>query len=394
MAAQNSANGRDDAPSHEDPSPPSPLFVPRETKIEQQFHMLDSVHDSEHSTLGNDASRQTHLTHILISTWSEQLERAVDMVMGFLRDLATDIREMSDLDAETRQKWTRDIAALLDTPKHRTVIGVVGGSGCGKSSAINAILKEAHLVEISNSRACTNWVTEISWNKSDDESKLYRGQIEYISAEEWREELAILVHDLLDENGEYGPLTMASNIGQVALAKIRSVYGDMEPEVLAVRLRNIGQMAQDDGLKNLLGTVEEFGEPNEKSFCARLRECTSNAKGLWPLIKVVRIFLKAEVLKSGVVIVDLPGAQDSNVARSAVAENYIKECSGIWIFADIVRAVTDKTAKELLGDSFRRQLVLDGMCSDVTFIYTKTDVIGVEWALSEYPIPGINSCSS
>lgn len=46
-----------------------------------------------------------------------------------------------------------------------------------------------------------------------------------------------------------------------------------------------------------------------------------------------------------------------------------------WITAAIQRAVDDKTAKKLLGDSFKRQLKYDGTYSAVTFICTKTDDI-------------------
>lgn len=74
-------------------------------------------------------------------------------------------------------------------------------------------------------------------------------------------------------------------------------------------------------------------------------------------------------------IVDLPGIQDSNAARAAVAESYMKACTGLWITAAIQRAVDDKTAKNLLGDSFKLQLKYDGTYSAVTFICTKTDDI-------------------
>lgn len=65
----------------------------------------------------------------------------------------------------------------------------------------------------------------------------------------------------------------------------------------------------------------------------------------------------------------------SNAARAAVAESYMKACAGLWITAAIQRAVDDKTAKKLLGDSFKRQLKYDGQYSAVTFICTKTDDI-------------------
>ena len=66
---------------------------------------------------------------------------------------------------------------------------------------------------------------------------------------------------------------------------------------------------------------------------------------------------------------------DSNAARAAVAQGYMKQCTGLWIVAPINRAVDDKAAKNLLGESFRRQLKYDGTYSSVTFICSKTDDI-------------------
>lgn len=69
------------------------------------------------------------------------------------------------------------------------------------------------------------------------------------------------------------------------------------------------------------------------------------------------------------------GAHDSNAARAAVAEGYMKQCTGLWIVAPINRAVDDKAAKSLLGNTFKRQLKFDGTYSAVTFICSKTDDI-------------------
>lgn len=68
---------------------------------------------------------------------------------------------------------------------------------------------------------------------------------------------------------------------------------------------------------------------------------------------------------------------DSNAARAAVAESYMKQCSGLWIVAPINRAVDDKAAKSLLGNTFKRQLKYDGTYSAVTFICSKTDDISI-----------------
>lgn len=76
-------------------------------------------------------------------------------------------------------------------------------------------------------------------------------------------------------------------------------------------------------------------------------------------------------------LTEQPGVQDSNAARAAVAANYQKSCTGLWIVAPITRAVDDKTAKTLLGDSFKRQLKYDGTYSAVSFICSKTDDISI-----------------
>jgi chromosome segregation ATPase len=77
------------------------------------------------------------------------------------------------------------------------------------------------------------------------------------------------------------------------------------------------------------------------------------------------------------VIVDLPAVHDSNAARAAVAQGYMKQCTGLWIVAPINRAVDDKAAKTLLGESFKQQLKYDGGFSSVTFICSKTDDISI-----------------
>jgi hypothetical protein len=53
----------------------------------------------------------------------------------------------------------------------------------------------------------------------------------------------------------------------------------------------------------------------------------------------------------------------------------------LWIVAPITRAVDDKTAQSLLGDSFRRQLKFDGNYSAVSFICSKTDDISITEAI-------------
>ena len=86
----------------------------------------------------------------------------------------------------------------MDTP---TVIGVVGNTGAGKSSVINAMLDEERLVPTNCMRACTAVVTELSYNKSNDPLAKYRAEIEFIQPADWEKELRTSLSDILDGSG-------------------------------------------------------------------------------------------------------------------------------------------------------------------------------------------------
>ena len=62
---------------------------------------------------------------------------------------------------------------------------------------------------------------------------------------------------------------------------------------------------------------------------------------------------------------------DDNSARDAVVKRKIKEADAVWIVSNIVRAVNDKTAKDLLGEHFRRQLLMDGQFGALAFVATQ-----------------------
>ncbi|KAI0025028.1 hypothetical protein F4780DRAFT_490832 [Xylariomycetidae sp. FL0641] len=274
----------------------------------------------------------------------------------------------------------------------QTVIGVVGSTGQGKSSMINALLGESELLPTNCVRACTAVVTEVSWNASEDPEQAYTAEIEFISKEEWMSELRHLFQDAADPSGEVSSDTTNTNTDAgVAWAKMKAVYPKMTRDSLGDT--NAEDLASMSFVKPLLGTTKTLHKPNAKSLHAVIQRYVDSKekskqsssgpeqeREYWPLIKVVRIRTKADVLSTGAILVDLPGVADSNAARAAIAGKYIEKCDAIWVVASIVRAIDDKAPQDLLGQSFKRQLKFDGTYSKITFICSKTDDVLIDEA--------------
>ncbi|KAK1981068.1 hypothetical protein LZ30DRAFT_750329 [Colletotrichum cereale] len=317
-----------------------------------------------------------------------------------LGDIRVALASISNL--KRAQNWCRSIEKLQGEYKMpRFVIGVLGDTGSGKSSLINAVLDEERVVPTNCMRACTAVITEISWNQSEDPVKKYRAEIEFIKQAEWTTEVVALHRDILDHNGDISSdVRNADSDAGIAYAVLKAVYPkhtnaqlrDTDPVVLAnfVEVREVigkTQVVEEAECSPFYSKIQSFVDSEEKrskngSETANAANITPQEQRMafWPLIKVVRVFLKSEVVSTGVVLVDLPGGRDSNATRAAVAAKYVKECSRLWVVAPITRAVDDKTAKTLLGDHFKQQLKYDGAYSNITFVCTKADDISLDEA--------------
>lgn len=159
--------------------------------------MLDDEHQDEKKP---ELPRNVQLQQLFEGADMKTLENGIKNGLSLLDNLTEALTStgISFKDAEAWMKQIEDIKKLAEYQK--AIVGVVGNTGAGKSSVINALLEEERLVPTNCMRACTAVVTEISYN--NENGNPYRASIEFITATEWEKELRVLFQDLMDGSGE------------------------------------------------------------------------------------------------------------------------------------------------------------------------------------------------
>ncbi|KAL8769219.1 MAG: hypothetical protein Q9209_004720 [Squamulea sp. 1 TL-2023] len=270
------------------------------------------------TTTNDDGQKHFQFSALLKDATPQILESSVEASVKLLETLRTPLAGKME-NSPDAEHWIQQIDNLKKLAvKTKTVIGVVGNTGAGKSSVINAMLEEERLVPTNCMRACTAVVTEISYNY---EEQPYCAEIEFITAEDWAKELKVLFQDLLDGDGNVSrECTNEDSDAGVAYAKIKAVYPQKTKEDISHS--TIDRLLQE--VVHILGTRRNIKEMDSLMFYKKLqsfvdsKEKTTGKKDkdgkkpkrereLWPLIRVVRLYVKSPALATGAVIVDLPG---------------------------------------------------------------------------------------
>ncbi|WAR13087.1 SLIP-like protein [Mya arenaria] len=332
------------------------MFLPITNEDGSSFRLVHtglSVTWSSSSVAGKSENRgklKVRNTHV---TKAQRDLANVEKHVNRCRTMISDVKGLFDghpaLSLPREQAW-------------RTVIAVVGNTGEGKSSLMNAVLDHGNVLPTSGLRACTAVVVEVDQNTT---SNSFEADIELLQSKEWFDELQILLKELQDD-------TNKKNDASASYCKVKAVYG---------RIGSFEILSEITDVTNMLGSIIHIQENDPEEFRLQIEKYIANLDSrtggqYWPIVKHVRLRMPhCDVCSSGTTLVDLPGVRDSNAARDKIAKNYLKNCTAVWVVSSIHRAIDDKTAKDLLGENFRRQLLMDGQYGSIAFICTKTDVI-------------------
>jgi len=170
-------------------------------------------------------------------------------------------------------------------------------------------------------RACTAVITEISYNELDIK---YRAEIDFITKEDWERELRLLFEELLDANGHISrESSNEDSEASVAYAKIKAVYPTMTKDMIEessvealMAHSNVSVLGTNRKIEHndslifykRLQAIVDSREKTEKSKNKEQRKAEATQPAYWPLIKVVRLFVKSPALATGAIIVRLPHA--------------------------------------------------------------------------------------
>jgi hypothetical protein len=207
----------------------------------------------------------------------------------------------------------------------------MGYTGCGKSSLLNALVDEETILPCNDMRTSTAVVVEMSRrNKSEDPEQSYRAEIDFISAKEWTREFEVLAHGIKNRPAGEKLGVKSGSDSSIACAKIAAVYPGAD--LLKLLEMPAEELLAERDLSDILGHTITIHESEASAFAKPINGYVdSNNKGgyttkaaFWPLVRLVKVFVRAPPLQNGLVLVDLPGLGDSNAGRTHVAENYMK----------------------------------------------------------------------
>ncbi|XP_014861725.1 PREDICTED: nuclear GTPase SLIP-GC-like isoform X2 [Poecilia mexicana] len=306
---------------------------------------------------------------------TETEAKMLNTVRNTMGDIYAMLQDDSDLNKILKTKIKN-----LETEK-KELVGVFGKTGAGKTSLINAVLKEKNLLPSGSVSACTSVMIKVEGNRQNEK---YEAEIEFISPEDWEDELGSLLSIIKKGNQETEDnVDDSDEEHHDAADKLSALYEDEWKEKSCEQLMETKYFKEIPEF--LCSTSKTLVFESAKDLSTDIVKYTRDAaknedydkikKWYWPLVKCVTVRVPDNPFLQHVTLVDLPGNGDRNKSRDTMWKGVVGNCSTVWIVSEINRAASDRESWEILK-SASNFLGNGGECRYIHFICTKSDVLG------------------
>ncbi|KAK4128537.1 hypothetical protein N657DRAFT_676305 [Parathielavia appendiculata] len=284
--------------------------------------------------------------------------------------------------------WIEDLTEVEQANKGFEILsGVAGATGTGKTSRLNALLEYPELLASSSTDAATATVCRTAWNRDDAEGHEFRADVKFRTKEAVVKALNKILTAVKDrkepseqefesEDERIEAIEELTDVISRGINKICAVWALDEGEIEDMEYIVESVTADNEQIVGLLGTGIAVYSSDTDEFAAEVKsylDSTLTPEGIpaWPLIEGIRIDVKSEILKHGIILVE---------DRSAMVEHYYQKLSVTAIVTPAIRAVDLKTGVKLMGNYQELRMQLNGKYhkDNICVVISKIDDMEVD----------------
>ncbi|KAK2596612.1 hypothetical protein QQS21_006288 [Conoideocrella luteorostrata] len=358
------------AQSVETPSSGQSVLIPRNRS---QSDLSISATTGAQTATAYDVLNEETPHHVFFSnSFQTSIQRGIEIAKA-AKELTKSIASPQNQELLALVNEAENLSSFQGT--NTRTIAILGDSGQGKSSLINSLLHFPCLAKTGDTgSACTSVVTEYRQKQRNQKENIVL-EVEILSSSQieavvtdylWRYRL---FHngDTSDMSGE--EFRNCENDARQAWSVFKTAFKHHK-ELTEHFLQDGSSGAQEKILDKLVKWTREIKWPGNvengvwRSSATTAQECFEKTKTFrgdqyWPFTKTIRVYINAQILKTGIVLADLPGLQDTNLARVKATQDYLMRSNTVFIVANISRAVTDQSLQSSLFSVLSRHVPLE-----------------------------------